>query len=195
MAQSSDKNQQPNYEALGLPTPPAQRRERGVDREASELTPERKEAVAAEAIQEALQTTESAIERQSERAAQIEQHEQQPVTPAQEQQPQQTGTVAAPIAAKDPEIVRIEAIMARGLEDEYARMTPKQQEHFREEGEKTAHIIHKLLQASRVKIKKIIKLLTKWLQLIPGVNKYFLEQEAKIKADELMELREDKDRT
>src|SRR5690606_5796794 len=106
---------------------------------------------------EALQTTESAIEQQSELAGQIEQQqEQQPVVPAQEQQPQQTGTVAAPIAAKDPEIVRIEAIMARGLEDEYARMTPKQQERFREEGEKTASALHKLLQASRVKIKKII---------------------------------------
>jgi len=32
-------------------------------------------------------------------------------------------------------------------------------------------------------------LIKKWLLLIPGVNKYFLEQEAKIKADEIVKMK------
>ena len=41
-----------------------------------------------------------------------------------------------------------------------------------------------------MKIKKIFELLLQWLKLLPGVNKFFLEQEAKIKVDQIMSLRE-----
>ena len=36
---------------------------------------------------------------------------------------------------------------------------------------------------------KIIDVIKKWLSIIPGINKFFLEQEAKIKTDKIMELK------
>jgi hypothetical protein len=35
-----------------------------------------------------------------------------------------------------------------------------------------------------------LKLIREWLLIIPGVNKYFLEQEAKIKTDKIQQLYE-----
>ena len=81
---------------------------------------------------------------------------------------------------------QVEQIMAAGLEDAYREMTPLQRQEFKIEGEKTAWEIRNLLRAGRAKIKKIFQLILRWLRLLPGVNKFFLEQEAKIKADKIM---------
>lgn len=50
-------------------------------------------------------------------------------------------------------------------------------------------MIGTMLQATKVQTKKIVELLLAWLRIIPGVNRFFLEQEAKIKADKLLALR------
>ena len=98
----------------------------------------------------------------------------------------------AVVGMTTPEIERqkqIDEILAEGLNDVFLSMTPKQQKEFQEEGQKTVTKINKLLNHTKVKIKNIINLITKWLRLIPKVNKYFLEQEAKIKADKIMKLK------
>jgi len=85
----------------------------------------------------------------------------------------------------------IEKVLSGGLEDVYAGMPPDKQQEFKQAGEKTANEILTLLAKAKVKIKSIIHLIKKWLLIIPGVNKFFLEQEAKIKADEIMKLKGD----
>jgi len=81
----------------------------------------------------------------------------------------------------------IEKIMEGNLEEAYLILPPDQQLKFKAEGEKTAIEISSLIDKGRASLKKIIELLKKWLSLIPGINKYFLEQEAKIKADKILE--------
>lgn len=101
-----------------------------------------------------------------------------PVQPIMEQPP-----------LEKPRLKKIESVMADGLSDTYQSLDPARQKEFREVGEKTASQIDQLLQAAKVQVKKIIDLIISWLKIIPGVNHYYLEQEAKIKADELIKLR------
>ncbi len=91
-----------------------------------------------------------------------------------------------PVAA--PLQQHVEEVMSAGLADTYAQMDPATQQRFRTVGEQTASKISVLLQASKVQVKKIVDLLVAWLRIIPGVNTFFLEQEAKIKADKILSL-------
>jgi len=83
----------------------------------------------------------------------------------------------------------IDNILAEGLSEIFLKMSPAEQAEFKQQGEKTVVEINKLLSRTRVQINKIISLIRKWLQLIPGVNRFFLEQEAKIKADKIIRLK------
>jgi hypothetical protein len=84
---------------------------------------------------------------------------------------------------------QIENFLARDLEEIYLGLPLDKQVEFRKEGEETARKINKLLEKTKINLGKIVNLIRKWLSLIPGVNKFFLEQEAKIKADEIVKLR------
>ena len=83
----------------------------------------------------------------------------------------------------------VEKIMADGLDEYYARLDPPMQTTFKHVGEQTATQISVLLDESKVQVRKILDLLVSWLRLLPGVNSLFIEQEAKIKADELLAMR------
>lgn len=96
---------------------------------------------------------------------------------------------ASVISAYEAREKQIENFLARGLEDIYLGLPAKKQAEFRRVGEETAQKINKLLEHTKVNLGRIINLIIKWLSIIPGVNKYFLEQEAKIKADEIIKLR------
>lgn len=87
----------------------------------------------------------------------------------------------------------IEKTLSKDLEAEYLNMPSFKQREFREVGEKTAIEINKLLDKTKIKVKKIINLIKKWLSIIPGINKFFLEQEAKIKADEIIKIKHEMD--
>lgn len=91
-------------------------------------------------------------------------------------------------SAKDEVTVKIEKIMEEGLVDAYARLSPIAQQEFKIKGEQTANKINELLRSTHLKVKKIFHLIVDWLRLLPGVNKFFLEQEAKIKTDKIIEL-------
>lgn len=84
---------------------------------------------------------------------------------------------------------QIEDFLSDGLDDIYLSLPPEKQSEFRQVGEETAKKINKLLESTKINIGKIISLIRKWLLIIPGVNKYFLEQEVKIKSDEIMKLK------
>ncbi len=87
---------------------------------------------------------------------------------------------------KDELTIRVEKIMEEGLADAYKEMTTIQQQEFKIKGEETAWKIRELFKKTHIKIKEIFKLLVEWLRLLPGVNKFFIEQEAKIKADKIL---------
>lgn len=84
---------------------------------------------------------------------------------------------------------KIETILEDGLGEMYNNLTPQEQKAFKIKGEETAQGIFRLVyHQTKVKVKKIIKLIKDWLKLLPGINKFFLEQEAKIKADKIIDL-------
>lgn len=91
------------------------------------------------------------------------------------------------------EIKNIENILQEGLDATYKAMDPITRAQFKAQGEDTARAINVLMHKTKVKIKEIVNLIIKWLKLIPGVNKFFVEQEAKIKADKLMAEKRRKD--
>jgi len=101
--------------------------------------------------------------------------------------------VSAPVPVKDPELVEIETILSEGLENLYKELPDNRRAEFKQKGEETASAIRALLSSAKVKVTKIVALIVKWLKMIPGVNKFFLEQESKIKADKLLEFKKEKE--
>lgn len=85
----------------------------------------------------------------------------------------------------------IDAILADGLSDVFLKMNPAKQQEFKKEGEETVKKISQLLSETKVKVAKIIDLVKKWLRVIPGVNKFFVEQEAKLKTDRIIKMKKD----
>lgn len=88
------------------------------------------------------------------------------------------------------EVKDIERILEEDLGDMYLQLDPALQQQFKKEGEQTASRIAQLLHRMKIRTKVIIDLIKNWLSIIPGVNKFFLEQEAKIKADKIVEMHE-----
>ena len=83
----------------------------------------------------------------------------------------------------------IDDILAEGLNEVFLKMTPAEQTAFKTSGEETVKKINKLLSETKVKVSKIVELIRRWLKLIPGINRFFLEQEVKIKADKIMKIK------
>ena len=97
----------------------------------------------------------------------------------------------APMTTPDPNQIileKVESILASDLENVFLEMDVASQAAFKAKGEETAKAITVLLQKTKVQARKILDLIVAWLRLIPHVNKYYLEQEAKIKADAIMHL-------
>lgn len=90
---------------------------------------------------------------------------------------------------RDSLTVEVEHIMEDGIRDAFIKLPPADREMFKIKGEETAYQIRELLKSTHVKVKKIFALLLEWLKLLPGVNRFFLEQEAKIKADKIVALK------
>ena len=83
---------------------------------------------------------------------------------------------------------KIESILEEDLGELYNNLTPAEQKVFKVKGEQAAREIFKLVyHQTKIKVKKIITLIRDWLKAIPGINRFFLEQEAKIKADKIIQ--------
>ncbi|MDA3802915.1 MAG: hypothetical protein PF488_03405 [Patescibacteria group bacterium] len=83
----------------------------------------------------------------------------------------------------------IDNVLSEGLNDIYLKMSPTNRKEFRVKGEETTKKINDLLGETKVKVKKIINLIKNWLKVIPGVNKFFIEQETKLKTDKIMNIK------
>jgi len=99
----------------------------------------------------------------------------------------------APVITKSEDLIAIEKILSEGLEDLYKKLPDNRKTEFKQKGEEAASTIEKLMQSAKVQMKKVIGVIRDWLLMIPGVNKFFLEQEIKIKADKLLDYKADKE--
>jgi hypothetical protein len=97
--------------------------------------------------------------------------------------------IVPPPATKSQLRREVEGIMEDGLGPIYQAMTPEKQVEFKLAGEVAAGKLAILLRQTKIKISQIFKVIFNWLKVIPGANKFFLEQEAKIKSDRLLFLK------
>lgn len=97
-------------------------------------------------------------------------------------------TSSGPRSVQAPSTVHeeLENILEEGLQDIYVSLSPEDQKKFREKGEEVASQLEIMIVNLKVTVKKILALVREWLRTIPGVNRFFLEQEVKIKADQIM---------
>jgi hypothetical protein len=84
----------------------------------------------------------------------------------------------------------VEKVLEEDLSDVYFKLPESAKAAFRQKGEETASKITLLLKSTKVKIKEVFKLIVVWLKVIPGINRFFLEQEAKIKTAKLISIKD-----
>lgn len=82
----------------------------------------------------------------------------------------------------------IEEILSEGLEEIYQSLDEREQREFRRKGEETATKLEEMIKSFKVKVKEVLSLIKDWFFIIPRLNKYFLEQQSKIKTDRIMAL-------
>ena len=125
------------------------------------------------------------VPKKPEAAKQQEKKEEPKQEPVVKKTPVQT---QAPVARakKDRFEKEIESVLEQDLKEMYMAMDPAAKKSFKEKGEETTVKVKEILSSAKVNAKKIFHLIRDWLKMIPGVSKFFLEQEAKIKTDRLM---------
>jgi len=99
-----------------------------------------------------------------------------------------------PIAQKGPYSESIETVLEEDLDELYEKLPKSQRAEFKKQGEILTGRIEKMLQSAKLNLKRIQQMIKQWLLMIPGVNKFFLEQEAKIKTDKIVAIKEEEDR-
>lgn len=165
MALAKDRNRE--IPAPGTETPPKDISTIEADNLAYEQSPERKDDILhAE--------RESELQAAKESYASPHTEESEPVHP--------------PVVSKDNVIIEVEQILEDGLGQYYASLPEQAKPVFKKKGEEVAREISTMVRTFKVKFKRLVTIISNWLRTIPGVNKYFLEQEAKIKADRIIEL-------
>lgn len=99
------------------------------------------------------------------------------------------GAPPAEIIEKDEELIVIQGILSDNIAEIYRQLSAAEQNVFRKKGEEAAIKIKSLLQMAKVRAHEILDIIKEWLRLLPRINHYFLEQEAKIKTDKILQLK------
>jgi len=89
---------------------------------------------------------------------------------------------------RDEVVLEVEKILEDGLGDYYQHMPEEAKTRFHAKGQEIAVQLAGMVRTLRVQVKKALELIKRWLKTIPGVNKFFLEQESKIKTDRIVAL-------
>ncbi len=89
---------------------------------------------------------------------------------------------------RDPLTKEVENILSENIAEIYKKLPENKKALFRQTGEHVAAQIAQMIKSGIMQIKKILKWIYQWLKIIPGVNEFFLEQEAKIKSDKMQVL-------
>lgn len=106
-----------------------------------------------------------------------------PVAPVVASSPGSSGSRALP---QDEITMHIEQILEEGLEKYFSHLPAEAQGPFRKKGQEVAGELAIMVRVFRLKVRRAVLLIRSWLMTIPGVNAFFLEQEAKIKTDRLL---------
>lgn len=99
--------------------------------------------------------------------------------------------VPAPAAQKDETTVLVENVLEEDLSETYLKMPPDLRMRFKAHGERAAKEIAGMIRTLKIKAGRILDLIRDWLKMIPGVNRFFLIQEAKIKTDKILAVAEE----
>ena len=82
----------------------------------------------------------------------------------------------------------VESVLSENIATIYKNLPADRKKAFKLKGEQiTDQIVH-MIRSGILQVKKILGIIRDWLEMIPGVNAFFLEQEAKIKTDKIQEL-------
>lgn len=104
------------------------------------------------------------------------------------------GRIAAPSGhggvSHDKLLTGIERILEEDLSEAYKGLPPDVARAFKEKGEETAVRIRDLVSRATVKVRTIVAALGDWLKMLPGINRFFLIQETKLKTDRILELKD-----
>lgn len=127
------------------------------------------------------QESHSAVaEHASEQSAPVEQArvvERPKITPVAQQQ----------VIQKDPELVEIEELLANNMTDLFLALPDDRKQGFKQGGEAAAQSIRQLMHQGKATARRVFDIIRHWLRGLPMINRFFLEQEAKIKTDEVMD--------
>ncbi len=91
---------------------------------------------------------------------------------------------------KDQVTIEVEQILEKNLSEIYNSLPDDVKPVFKKKGEQTALAITDMVKRAAVKMSEVMRIVMDWLKIIPGVNRFYLEQEAKIKSDHIVALAE-----
>lgn len=115
-----------------------------------------------------------------------------PLPPPEKPSPSGLGTPVSSVKRPtDAVTLRVEQILETGLGDLYASLPPEAKPLFKAKGEEVSQRISQMIRSAHFKLKEALNLIRNWLMTIPGVNRFFLEQEAKVKVDALKHMVEE----
>ena len=85
---------------------------------------------------------------------------------------------------------QVENVLQEDLTDLYKELSVADRLAFKTKGEEVAGQVAQIVRAVKIRIQDIIILIKEWLKMLPGVKNYFIEQEAKIKAEKILKLKD-----
>lgn len=100
----------------------------------------------------------------------------------------QQAVSVTPVENQQIVLEKVEKILAEDMDNIFLSLDVNQQAEFKKRGEEVSRQITKILSKGSVSFKKIVNLIVSWLRIIPHVNRFYLEQEAKIKTDKIMRI-------
>ena len=89
---------------------------------------------------------------------------------------------------KSPTMLKVESVLEEDLGEIFFDLDEAHQKEFQQVGEQTASKIAQLIDSAKATAGKVFELIRRWLRIIPSIDKFYLEQEAKIKTDRIMNL-------
>lgn len=84
----------------------------------------------------------------------------------------------------------VKDILEQGLVSYVHELPSEVRTRFLQKGQETATEIARLIHGFKATARVVFRLISAWLRLIPGVNKFFLEQEVKLKTDQILALQD-----
>ena len=106
--------------------------------------------------------------------------------------PDDTSQVKSQVSNTQIILQEVENILSHDMDKTFLNMDVATQHQFKIKGEQTSRQIILLLQKGKIGIKKITALILEWLRIIPQVNKHYIEQTAKIKAENIISMYKNK---